>query len=74
LDAAQQLKESIAMDTPMSAACNEHAPPKKLVRSLKKVNRQNKRFRKLLAELNRFVDAVAALAPDVAERAASAVE
>lgn len=40
---------------------------------LAKVNRQNVRFKQIIAELNRFVDQVAALAPDVAERAAAAV-
>jgi len=62
------------MGTPTPTPCESIALPENLVRSLKKVNRQNRRFRQLLAELNRFVDAVAALAPDVAERAAAAIE
>lgn len=45
----------------------------KTSRRLAKVNRQNVRFKQIIAELNRFVDQVAALAPDIAERAAAAV-
>lgn len=43
-------------------------------RKLRKVNRENRVFRETVEQLNRFVDAVASLAPDIAERAALAAE
>lgn len=58
----------------LTPARNDATLLKHTTRKLKKVNRENRVFRDTVDQLNRFVDAVAALAPDIAERAAMVVE